>query len=95
MRTRTLVQAIVNAEAAEGALKEYRDVQMPYLPKMHKDDRSKHIQHLMAEVSKGAMSITPVMQKRVKSKMKTKVVSRDEERIAASNRVSRKIGGMV
>lgn len=94
MKTRALVQALVNKEAADGALKEYSDAQMPYLPKIKKDDRSRHIGKLMEEVGRGAFSISPVMQKRVKSKMKTKVVQRSEERLSQDRRLHKKIGGL-
>lgn len=90
-----MVQAIVNGKEADKALSEYRDSQMPYLPKIQKDDRSNHIKKLVEEVGRGAMSITPVMQSRVKSKMKTKVVQRKEELVAQSNRISRKLGGIL
>lgn len=90
-----MVQAIVNGKEADKTLSDYRDAQMPYLPKIQKDDRSKHIQKLVEEVGRGAMSISPVMQPRVKSKMKTKVVQRKEELVAQSNRISRKLGGIL
>lgn len=90
-----MVQATVNKEAADKALAEYRDAQLPYLPKVQQTDRSMHIKKLMEEVGRGEMSITPVMQKRVKSKMKHKVVQRDEDQLAQMNRIARKIGGIV
>ena len=93
MKTRAIIQALVNKDAADGALKEYRDQQLPYLPKVQQDDRSRHIKKLMEEVGRGSMSITPVIQKRVKSKMNTKVVQRSEERVEQSNRIAKKIGG--
>lgn len=95
LKVRAMVQATVNKEAADKALADYRDAQMPYLPKVQKNDRSVHIQKLMEEVGRGQMSITPVMQKRVKSKMKHKVIQRDEERVAQANRVAKKVGGLV
>lgn len=95
LKVRAIVQATVNKEAADKALSEFRDAQLPYLPKVQKDDRSMHIKKLMEEVGRGEMSITPVMQKRVKSKMRHKVVQRDETRVAQANRIAKKVGGIV
>lgn len=96
-RTRALVQAIVNKDAADEALKSYSEAQMPYLVRIKRDDRNQHIKRLMAEVARGAMSITPVMQKQVKSKLKTRVVERDqvskEEQLQTARRISKKVGG--
>lgn len=93
-RTRAIVQALVNKDEADNALKTYRDAQMPYLPRIQKDDRQKHIQRLMSEVARGPMQITPVMQPKVRSKLKTRVVQRsEEERATAQRRLSKKIGG--
>lgn len=95
LKTRTLAQALVNKDEADKALTEYRDVQMPYVARQKKDERNVHIKQLMSEVGKGALTVTPVMQKRVTSKMRTKVVERSEEHIAAANRVTKKIGGVL
>lgn len=83
-----------NKEMIDSALKEYRDVQMPYLQRVQGDDRSRHIKKLMEEVARGPIGITPVMQKRVSSKLKTRVVQRsEEERVESSRRLSKKLGG--
>jgi hypothetical protein len=95
MKTRVLAQALVNKEATDKALDEYRDLQMPYLARQKKDERSEHIKQLMSEVNKGALTVTPVMQKRVTSKMHTKVVKRSEEHVASANRVTKKLGGVL
>ena len=96
MRTRALVQAIVNKDAADDSLKNYRDTLMPYMAKIQKTDRSEHIKHLMNEVARGPMSISPVMQKQVKSKLKTRHVARStEEELASTRRINKKIGGLL
>lgn len=96
-RTRVIVQAMVtkaNQEAVDAALKDYRDAQMPYLRRVQNDDRSRHIKKLMEEVARGPIGITPVMQKRVSSKLKTRVVQRtEEERLESSRHLSKKLGG--
>lgn len=95
-RTRAIVQAVINKEEANNALELYRDTQMPYLPKVKRSERQDVIKRLMSEVAKGSMVITPVMQKQVKSKLKTKVVQRsEEERLVSSRRVSAKMGGIL
>lgn len=97
MRTKAIVQAIVNKDAADDALKVYSETVMPYLSRVKRDDRNQHIKRLMTEVARGAMSITPVMQKQVKSKLKTRVVERDsgsqEEHVAMQRKISKKLGG--
>lgn len=96
MRTRAIVQAVVNKDAADDGLKNYADTLMPYMARIKKDDRSQHIKRLMEEVKRGPMSITPVMQKQVKSKLKTRVVERStEEQVAATRRISKKLGGFM
>lgn len=96
VRTRALVQAIINKDEANNALELYRDAQMPYLPKVKMADRQQTIQKLMSEVARGPMEIKPVMQKSVKSRLKTKVIQRnEEERLASSRRISNKIGGLL
>lgn len=94
MRTRALIQSFINKDAADEALKGYRDTLMPYLARIQKTDRSQHIKYLMDEVARGPMSIAPVMQKQVKSKLKTRQVSRNaEEELASTRRITKKIGG--
>lgn len=96
LKTRVLAQALVNKDEADKALSDYRDVQMPYVARQKKDERSVHIKQLMSEVGKGALTVTPVMQKRVTSKMRTKVVERSsDEHVASANRVAKKIGGVL
>lgn len=96
MRTRTIVQAIVNKDAADDALKSYREVQMPYLSRIQKNDRGQHIKKLMEEVARGPIGITPVMPKQVRSKLKTRVIQRTkEEQLAQDRRISKKIGGIL
>ncbi len=97
MRTKAIVQAIVNKDAADETLKSYSETVMPYLTRIKRDDRNQHIKRLMSEVARGPMSIAPVMQKQVKSKLKTQVVQRDsnqqEEHVAATRRFSKRLGG--
>lgn len=91
-----MAQALVNKDAADEALKNYSDTLMPYLARIKKDDRNQHIKRLMDEVSRGPMSITPVMQKAVKSKLKTRVIERStEEQVAATRRITKKLGGFM
>ena len=96
MRTRAIVQAVVNKEAADEALKVYRDTQMPYMSRIQKDDRQQHIKRLIDEVARGPIGIAPVMPRQVRSKLKTRVIQRSsEEQLAQSRRISKKIGGIV
>lgn len=95
LRTRATIQTLVNKDAAEEALKQFRDALMPYVPRIQKNDRSQHIKRLMDEVARGPMAIAPVVQKQVKSKLKTRHVERDQaEELASVRRISKKIGGL-
>jgi hypothetical protein len=96
MRTRAIVQALVNKDKAQEALESYRDTQMPYLQSVQNKDRQQHIKRLMDEVSKGALKVTPIMPKQVRSRLKTRVVQRtEEEQRAQSRRLSKQIGGIL
>jgi len=96
MRTRAVVQALVNKDEAQKALDAYRDAQMPYLQGVQKNDRQQHIKRLMDEVAKGAISVTPIMPKQVRSRLKTRVVQRTtEEQLAQSRRLSKQMGGLL
>lgn len=96
MRTRAVIQSIINKDAADEALKGFRDTLMPYLVRIQKSDRNQHIKHLMDEVARGPMAIAPVMQKQVKSKLKTRHVARSaEEELASTRRITKKIGGLL
>lgn len=78
MKTRAIVQAIVNEGAADKALKEYSEAQQPYLVGLRGRDRAEHIARLMKEVAAGPMGVTPVTTKRVKSKLRTRIYEREE-----------------
>jgi hypothetical protein len=70
---------LVSKDAADDALSSYRNAQMPYLQGVQKKDRQQHIKRLVEEVSRGALSITPVMPKKVKSRLKTRIIQRTTE----------------
>lgn len=96
MRTRAIVQAVVNKDAAEAALKEYRDTLMPYLPRAEADDKQQHIKRLVGEVARGPISVTPVVQKQVRSRLKTKMAARPEASPtveATVRKMYKKLGG--
>ena len=91
-----MIQALVNKDEAQKALDDYRDSQMPYLRRIQKTDRQQHIKRLMDEVARGPIGITPVVPKQVRSKLRTKVIQRtEEEQLAQSQRISKRIGGFL
>lgn len=92
LKNRAIIQALVDKEKAQEALDAYRDSQFPYFQKIQRDQRSEHIKRLAAEVQRGPLAVTPLVQKRVRSKLKTRVVER-EETLEDSRRLSRKISG--
>ena len=92
MRTRAIVQALVNKEAGQAAMDLLREVQFPYFKATQQRDREHHIKKLMDEVSKGPLVITPHIEKRVRSRLKTRVLQRTaSERADSANRISRKL----
>lgn len=93
-KTRALVQTFINHDEAQKALDTYRDILFPYFQKQQKDQRQSHIQRLIDEVSRGPMTVTPVEQRKVRSKLKTRIVERSqEEAVEATRRLSKRIGG--
>ncbi len=93
LKTRAIIQSVYEREKADEALKEYKDAQFPYLQKIQGEDRRQHIQKLMSEVGRGALQITPVVQKRVTSRLKTRIVQRSQEEQRESERkLSKKLG---
>jgi hypothetical protein len=95
-KTRALVQAFINHEEAQKGLDTYRDALFPYFQKQQKDQRQSHIQRLIAEVSRGPLSVTPIEQRKARSKLKTRIVERSkDEAVEATRRLSKRIGGYV
>ena len=91
-KIRAILQAIVNKEEAQKSLESYRDLQFPYYRKMQQTDRDKHIKQLMSEVSKGPIAVFPMEEKRVKSRLKTRMVKRmTPEQRDIMNRLSKKL----
>jgi hypothetical protein len=74
----------------------YREVQLPYYEGVQKRQRKEHIARLMEEVKRGPIRITKVYGKpNVKSRLRTRVVSRERMQSKQLSRLSKKIGGIV
>ena len=73
---------------------QYRDAIFPYYQKLNRKDKDAKIEALNSWIRQGPMSVTALWQKKARSKLKTKVVERSEqERVEATRRLSRRIGG--
>jgi hypothetical protein len=83
LRTRAIVQAIVNHEEAESALLAYRSAALPYLERVEERTKKEHLARLLKEIDRGPLSVTPIMQPRVGSKLRAR----------ARGEISKKIGG--
>lgn len=93
-KTKVIVQTLFDKEKAQEALEEYRDLQFPYYQGVQRKEREANIKRLMAEVTQGAMTVTPLWSPKVKSKLKTKVIERSpEEQVEVGKRLSKRLGG--
>lgn len=93
-KTRAIVQAIFDKEKSQEALDQYRDAQFPYYQKLHRKERDEQVKQLQDWVGRGSISVTPLWNKKARSKLKTKVIERDKaDRVEATRRVSRKMKG--
>lgn len=95
MKTRTLVQSIINHEEAQKALEAYRDVQFPYLPNVKKTENQEHIDRLKKEVARGPLVIRAFPERKMKSKLKTRVEKMTPEQRDISKRLSSKLGRLM
>ena len=83
-RLRALAQAIVAKDKAKEVFDDYMKVAFPWLETQKKRDNEDHVRILMHEVKKGALGIKPLWQEtRMRSRMKMKVVEREEKKPAA------------
>jgi hypothetical protein len=75
-RLRALAQGIVNKEKAVEAFEEYQRTAFPWIETQKRRDAQDHIRLLAAEVKRGALSIRPLWEKPVRSRLKTRIVGR-------------------
>lgn len=96
MKTRAVVQSIVNHEEAQKALEGYRDIQFPYLANIRKSEHQEHIDKLKKEVARGPMVIRAFPEKKMKSKLKSRLNDKmTPEQRAISKRLSTKLGRLM
>jgi hypothetical protein len=100
-RLRALAQAIINKEKGPEAFDEFRASAFPWVKTQQKRDQAEHIKLLEAEVKRGVLGITPLVDntKQVRSRLKTKVVSSQPEALRRSSKemksIYSKMGGVV
>jgi hypothetical protein len=84
-RFRALSQIVVDKEKGIAAFEEYMKIAFPYLEATKKKERTDHIKLLQKEVERGAISVRPVQQQKLSSRVVTarnraKPQSADEEK---------------
>jgi hypothetical protein len=89
--TRLLTQAQVNAEAAPKVFEEYVKIRYPYLETAKKREHDDAIKQLIAEVNKGPLTITPMGDPAVKSRLHKKVEKADVLPASSSGKVSSRL----
>jgi hypothetical protein len=67
---RALAQVLVDKDKGIAAFDEYRNIHFPWLETHKKRDKEDHIRALMGEIKKGALVVTPKMDKQIRSRLK-------------------------
>jgi len=77
-RFRALAQGIVNKEKAVEAFEQYQRAAFPWIETQKRRDAEAHIKLLVEEVKRGTLGIRPLWEKPIRSRMRTRIVQRDE-----------------
>lgn len=101
-KLRALAQAIINKEKGPDAFTEFREASFPWIKTQQKRDQAAHIKILEAEVRRGVLGVTPLVDntRQVRSRLKTKVVeSSQPDALRKSSKemknIYAKMGGVV
>lgn len=79
-RLRALAQAIISKDKGKEVFDDYMKIAFPWLETQKQRDKADHVQILMDEVKKGGLSIKPLWQEqKMRSRMKTKVIEREDK----------------
>ena len=76
-RLRALAQAIIAKDKGKEVFDEYMKVAFPWLETQKMRDKDAHILILTEEVKKGGLSVKPLWQEKMRSKLKHRVVARE------------------
>ena len=77
-RFRASAQIIIDKDKGVEAFEDYMKIAFPYLDALKRRDRGEFLKALNKEVARGAITVTPVMPTRIKSKLKTRMVQRSK-----------------
>jgi hypothetical protein len=97
-RLRALAQGIVNKDKAVEAFEQYQNTAFPWIKTQKRRDAQAHIKLLADEVKKGGLTVRPLWEKPMRSRMKTRIVQRTEGPIRsekAMNDLYGKLGKVV
>lgn len=76
-RLRALAQAVISKDKGKEAFDEYMKVAFPWLETQKKREKSDHVQVLLEEVKKGGLSIKPLWEQKMRSRLKHRVLERE------------------
>jgi hypothetical protein len=76
-RLRALAQAVISKDKGKEAFDEYMKVAFPWLATTKRREKDDHLKVLFAEVKKGGLSIKPLWEEKMRSRLKHRVVERD------------------
>ena len=95
-RFRASAQIVLDQEKGVEAFEAYMKVAFPYLESVKRQQNADVLQQLNKEVRKGAIQIRPVVEQKVRSKLKTRLVKRTTPRTKdESNKLYGKLGETV
>lgn len=73
---RAMSQINVDKDKGVEAFEDYMKIAFPYIEAQKGRDKQEHLERLKQEIGRGPVSITAVMQTKMRSKLKTKMVQR-------------------
>lgn len=98
-RLRALAQAIIAKDKGKEVFDEYMKVAFPWLETKKRREKSDHIRVLLEEVKKGGLSITPLWQEKMRSRLKHRVVEQSKPLLprsrAEQNKLYEKLGKVI
>lgn len=83
-RLRALAQAIIAKDKGKEVFDEYMRVAFPWLETKKRREKDDHIKVLLEEVKKGGLSIKPLWQEKMHSRLKHRVVEREKVPVVRS-----------
>jgi hypothetical protein len=79
-RLRALAQSIVAKDKGVEAFDDYQKVAFPWFETQKKREKLDHLKLLFEEVKRGGLAVTPMAEKPMRSRLKTRVIEREAQR---------------